>query len=133
MTYGDRWWWCEGPMYHRPPQRDRREDDPEYYRNWSGQWVKRTKWTIDNYDTLSDWHTYCKFIQETTPAERARLKHEYLTSKGLVPWPRFPETWTTPERVKELEARFQAGLKKDREEQARARAFASRYPHWHWC
>jgi hypothetical protein len=127
------WWWCEGPMYRRPPQRDPREDDPDYYKDWSGRWVKRTEWSVENYETLSDWDTYCRFIQETTPAERARLKHAYLTSKGLVQWARFPETWTTPERVKELEARYQEGLKRDRENQAKIREW-SRYDRlWHWC
>jgi len=132
MTY-ERWWWCDGPIYPRAPQRDPREDDPAYYKDWSGRWVKRTEWSVENYDTLSDWDTYCKFVQETTPAERARLKHAYLTSKGLVQWARFPETWTTPERVKELEARYQEGMKRDRENQAKIREW-SRYDRlWHWC
>lgn len=132
MTDSD-WWWGLGPIYGRPPQRDPREDDPDYYKDWSGRWVKRTKWTLENYPATSDWDTYCKFIQETTPAERTRLKHAHLTSMGLVQWPRFPETWTTPERVKELEARYQEGRRRDRENAAKAREW-TRYDHlWRWC
>jgi hypothetical protein len=68
-----------------PPQRDPREEDPDYYKDWGGRWVKRTEWTLDNYDTLSDWDTYCRFIQETTQRQRHELKDAYLRSKGLRP------------------------------------------------
>lgn len=131
-----RWWWGDGFM--TPVRRDPREDDPDYYKNWSGRWTKRTEWTVDNYESHSDWDTYCKYIQETTPAERAKLKHAYLTSKGLVQWARFPDTWTTPDRVKELEAQYQEGIKRNNQNMAKARAMrhyddvAGRL-WWPWC
>lgn len=127
------WWWCEGLGYRPPPRRDPREDDPEYYKDWGGRWVKRTEWTLENYPSTSDWDTYCKFIQETSPAERTRLKHAYLTSQGLEQWARFPHIWTSPERVKELDAQYQAGRKRERENLARARAFSRYGDWWPWC
>lgn len=74
MTYGDRWWCWDGAMYQGLPQRDLREDGPEWYRDGSGQWVRRTMWTVGNYETLRDWATYCRYLRETTPAEREQLK-----------------------------------------------------------
>lgn len=118
-------------MYARRPQRDPREDDPDYYKDWGGRWVKRTVWTLDNYESLRDWDTYCKFIQETTPRQRWELKDAYLRSQGLVPWKRFPETYATPERVAELEARYQEGMRRSREAQRQAERF--RHMPWLWC
>ena len=122
-------WWCDGPGMRRP-RRDPREDDPDYYRDWSGQWVKRTTWTLENYPSTRDWDTYCKFLQETTPRERAALQAAYLRSQGLVPW---RDIWVKPERAKELERQYQKNRKKEREAMERARQMRSSLDRWLWC
>ena len=126
--------WIFSPGFY-PPKRDPREDDPDYYKDWSGRWVKRTEWTLENYESTHDWDTYCKFVQETTWGERENLKREYLTSKGLVQWARFPHIWASAESIAASEARYQEGMKRHRDNQAKARAW-SRYDYildrlWH--
>ena len=49
---------------------------------------------------------YCRFIQETTPAQREKLLEERMKRRGLVRWARFPHIWVTPERAKELDDQY---------------------------
>ena len=70
-----RHWCCEGPCYQS--SRDPRADDPDYYWDlWI--WVKRTEWTADNEPDWTDGVAYRRYLQETTPAQRAAITSERM-------------------------------------------------------
>ncbi len=113
-------------------RRDPREGDrAHYYRDWAGRLVKRTEWTADNQPDSRDGDALVRYFSETTPAQRHAFLKERMRRKGLVQW---HDSWVTPERAKELEKRFQEGLKRSREIQIqRERSQASRGRLWYWC
>lgn len=120
------WWWLAGSR--RPPQRDPREDDPEWYRSaFSGQWVKRTAWSGDVFPETSEGHL--RYLEETTKQQRDAIVAERMRRKGLIRW---HDCWVTPERAEELETKFQEGLQRDRKALWEAQQHADRYRVF-WC
>lgn len=94
-----------------------------------GQHISNTQWTIENYPASGDWDAFYRFVEETTPTERAAPHAAYMRSQGLVQW---REMWVTPEKAQELEERYRENRKKEREA-LRAVAEMKRYArHWPW-
>lgn len=124
----DRWVWCDGPMYPVAPRRDPREDDPDYYRDSFGQWVKRIEWTLENRPSADDFPMYCRFVRETTELQRRELTEQYLASQGRIPSPHYRDVWIKPEDLEKHTAEFQAWMDERRrtaeEERLRRRGLA---------
>lgn len=109
------------------PQRDPREDDPEWYRDLRGEWVKRTAWSADVFPETSEEHL--RYLDETTKQQRDAIVAERMRRQGLIRW---HDCWVTPERAEELEAKFQEGLQRDRKALWEAQTEARRYRVF-WC
>ena len=123
MTY--ELWWLDGGR--RVPRRDPGEDDPDWYRDHRGKWVKRTQWSADVYP--DGWDEYTVYVQETTSAERQAILRERKRREGLVDW---RGCWVPAGTAQELEQKFQEGLARDRRELAEARRRSHQYRIF-WC
>lgn len=130
MSY-DPWWFGEPPV-PRGSRRDPRTDDPNYYRERGGEWVKRAEWSSENApDPLGDWGSYSRYVVETTPAQRQEHRYERMRRQGLVRW---KDLWVTPERAKELDQQEIEAMKRRFEQQRQLEEMRLRLPSWWpWC
>lgn len=123
------WWWLEGS----PPSRhDPREDDPDWYRDAGGSWIKRSKWTWDNApNPLEDGRSYLRYVSETAAAQRREHRDERMRRQGLVRW---KDLWVTSERAKELDQQELEAMNRRFDQQRQLEEMRSRAPSWWpWC
>ena len=125
--------WAEAPPY--PRKRDPRADDPDYYYERGQGWIKRTEWTLENEPSaLTDGNLYLRFLNETTPEQRAEIRRERqrrydaeMEAQGLVRW---RDAWVTPERAQEMEETYREGIRRQNQADEMRRKLPS---WWTWC